>query len=83
VGALLNINHRPGILFYQKPLSKWNSHFTAYTVDFDKSIKNKEMKPDTFHSPLTPVTCRENSELAWSLCLCPSVNLQRGCASLE
>ena len=81
MGALLNVNHTPGIVFYQKPLLKWNSLFTAYSVDFDKSIKNKEMKPDTFHSPLTPITCRESSELAWSLCLCPSVNLQRGYAS--
>jgi hypothetical protein len=81
MGAVLNVNHTPGIVFYQKPLLNWNSNFTAYSLDFDKSITNEEMKPDTFHSALTPVTCRENGELAWSLSLCPSVNLQRGCAS--
>jgi len=42
-------------VFYQKQLLKGNSHFTAFSVDFDKSIKNKEMKPDTFHLALTPI----------------------------
>jgi hypothetical protein len=42
-------------VFYQKQLLKGNSHFTAFSVDFDKSIENKEMKPDTFYLARTPI----------------------------
>jgi hypothetical protein len=41
MGVLLNINHTSGIVLSQKQFLKQSSHFTAFSMDFDKSVKNK------------------------------------------